>query len=542
MNENADIIKEFLVSVGFRIDESSIKKFGSQFGEIGRRVAILGMTLTAAAAAIEIFVTKMAGGMENLYWSSQRLRSSVSDIQDYALGIQNLGGTAEGARSSLENLARMIRTNPGTGALVGALGVNPNQGSVGMMEQLGQRFRRMPYFIANMYASRLGIDEQTLWAMTHARGSVSGSGGNGSSSIYGEIYKSAGINADKAAKASKDFMQQVRYLEAEFTVLGQTLAYHLLPVAKDLVEWGQKFITTINEQLADGGKLSEMFKDMKPIIKDIGVVADSMMKIAGIFGSLLSTMPKEAVEYGLLGFILFGKKAAGILAIVGGLVSFANIVDRWIGDEDKPNEGKVSEAGTSWKYGINRWLKDHGLGYLNTNEFNASYGAYQARSSTGEQIKDTHLNQDALLSLVRKLEGSGDNAVSPAGAIGRYQIMPNTALQYGFDPSKLKDPAYNEMVARSILGKLSRDFGSNLRDILIAYNAGPGRVDAFRKTGWLPDETQKYLAHATKEVSLHQTNTYHITGGNAKETSGLVMDKQNESSGLLVRNLKGAVQ
>jgi hypothetical protein len=125
-----------------------------------------------------------------------------------------------------------------------------------------------------------------------------------------------------------------------------------------------------------------------------------------------------------------------------------------------------------------------------------------------------------LLPKVRALEGSKDDAISPAGAIGRYQIMPGTARQYGFDPTKLTDPSYNETAARTILTDLYRRFRGDEDAILTAYNAGPGRaaklltagpgtrleaeqgkhgweyarVDADRSEAGLPLETQEYLA------------------------------------------------
>ena len=61
--------------------------------------------------------------------------------------------------------------------------------------------------------------------------------------------------------------------------------------------------------------------------------------------------------------------------------------------------------------------------------------------------------------LIRKLESSGDRAVSPKGAIGRYQIMPGTAHQYmgaGYDTSKLFDPAENERHHRCSDEKIPR--------------------------------------------------------------------------------------
>lgn len=124
------------------------------------------------------------------------------------------------------------------------------------------------------------------------------------------------------------------------------------------------------------------------------------------------------------------------------------------------------------------------------------------------EVADLHrgahiaVNVDAMLPLVRQLEGSGDAAISPAGAIGRFQIMPGTARQYGFDVAKLTDPAYNEKAARAILTDLHNRYHGNVDDILVAYNAGPGRANTWiahgRRTADLPRETQNYLAHSDK--------------------------------------------
>ncbi len=104
-----------------------------------------------------------------------------------------------------------------------------------------------------------------------------------------------------------------------------------------------------------------------------------------------------------------------------------------------------------------------------------------------------------VLSLFRRLENSGDSAVSSKGAIGRYQILPATAREYGFDPSKLKDPVYNTMVARAILSDLSRRYNGNLNDIAVAYQSGPGAANRFiasgRNASVLGPQGQAYLAH-----------------------------------------------
>jgi hypothetical protein len=128
----------------------------------------------------------------------------------------------------------------------------------------------------------------------------------------------------------------------------------------------------------------------------------------------------------------------------------------------------------------------------------------QIRAVTGLKFDDAATPGDpastGLLALIRKLENSGDNAVSTAGAIGRYQIMPNTARQYGFDPAKLTDPKYNETAAQAVLRDLQKKYGNDTDAILTGYNAGPGRANQFlaagRNPAVLPLETQKYLAHS----------------------------------------------
>lgn len=134
---------------------------------------------------------------------------------------------------------------------------------------------------------------------------------------------------------------------------------------------------------------------------------------------------------------------------------------------------------------------------VNAHALQDEHDQHMSELATGGNV-DAHVQQ--LLPMIRGLERSKDDAISPKGAIGRYQIMPGTARQFGFDPEKLMDPAYNEKVARVVLGDLSRRFHGDTEAVLAAYNAGPGRAMKFirdgRDTTQLPTETQKYLTRA----------------------------------------------
>ena len=103
-----------------------------------------------------------------------------------------------------------------------------------------------------------------------------------------------------------------------------------------------------------------------------------------------------------------------------------------------------------------------------------------------------------VLSDVYGLERSGETAVSPKGAVGRGQVMPETARTLGFDPSRLGEPEYNAKVTQAVLDDLQKKFPNDREAQAVGYNAGPGRANEWIKAGRndavLPKETQAYLA------------------------------------------------
>lgn len=96
--------------------------------------------------------------------------------------------------------------------------------------------------------------------------------------------------------------------------------------------------------------------------------------------------------------------------------------------------------------------------------------------------------EDLFLRLVQQESGWRAGAVSPKGAIGLAQLMPDTARLLGVDP---RDPSQNlEGGARYLRAQFER-FGTwNLA--LAAYNAGP---EAVVRYGGIPPyaETQGYV-------------------------------------------------
>jgi soluble lytic murein transglycosylase-like protein len=81
------------------------------------------------------------------------------------------------------------------------------------------------------------------------------------------------------------------------------------------------------------------------------------------------------------------------------------------------------------------------------------------------------------------------DAVSPKGAIGLMQLMPETAQLLGADPH---DPAQNVDAGVRYLRDLLNKYDGGLWRALAAYNAGPAAVDKYH---WVPPyrETIDYV-------------------------------------------------
>lgn len=87
------------------------------------------------------------------------------------------------------------------------------------------------------------------------------------------------------------------------------------------------------------------------------------------------------------------------------------------------------------------------------------------------------------------------SAVSPAGAQGIAQFMPDTAKLRGLTDAF--NPAEALFASAAYLSDLSRSYG-NLGLAAVAYNGGEARADRFvARDGGLPDETRDYVAAIT---------------------------------------------
>ena len=113
MAANSEVIKSFLVSLGFKKDESALKQFVANIEAATKTVLALGVAVEAAAVSVAIGVTRFANNLEQLYFASQRVGASALNLKALDRAAQDFGASAGEALQSVEGLARYLRNNPG---------------------------------------------------------------------------------------------------------------------------------------------------------------------------------------------------------------------------------------------------------------------------------------------------------------------------------------------------------------------------------------------------------------------------------------------
>jgi soluble lytic murein transglycosylase-like protein len=126
------------------------------------------------------------------------------------------------------------------------------------------------------------------------------------------------------------------------------------------------------------------------------------------------------------------------------------------------------------------------------------------------------LDPDLVNSVIRAESGFNPRAVSPKGALGLMQLMPQTALELGV-PNAF-DPQANVEGGTRYLRELLERYNFDLIKALAAYNAGSRRVEQYR--GVPPYfETRAYVARIIRDFNRKKLSEQANTQANIQKAN-----------------------
>lgn len=288
MSGSSETIREFLVALGFKINDA--QKFEAAINRATKVVEQLGTATEAVAAAVTAAVTTISDKFENLYYASQRVRSTVGNIRAFDYAVSQLGGTAAGARASLEGFGDFLRTSPGGEGLLRGLGIQTRdaQGNLrqttDLLAEFGQKAKQLPYYTARAYASTLGIDPRTLDALM--RGTA------GFQKHYLDLIRQSGVDQDKAAEASARWEQRWKDLRAQLELFTEKLVLRLQGPMGALISWFKNadkathgLSTTL---IALGALIAPLLLVLDPVVVAVLALAGGLAALAADYQNFKS--------------------------------------------------------------------------------------------------------------------------------------------------------------------------------------------------------------------------------------------------------------
>ncbi len=231
----SNILKEFLVRIAFKTDETQRRNFVEGILSLGKNFTELAKTGLAAGTALTASTTVMAKQMESLYFASQRTGGSIAELKEFSFAASQIGVSAEAAQASIEGLAAARRTNPGLDGLLGSMGINPREtDNAKVMVELLTKLHSMPYFVGAQMAGMFGIDEGTFNMLEKGLPQM-----QAFIKARADMFKEAGIDPEEMARRSHAFSDNSRLLEGRVGFLADVISYRLMPAGDQVIKWLQ---------------------------------------------------------------------------------------------------------------------------------------------------------------------------------------------------------------------------------------------------------------------------------------------------------------
>lgn len=229
MSASQQILREYLFSLGFKVDKKSEQDFTWSIikGELATK-GLLGAMQAAAKAAYEL-TAGFAKAMEELYYSSRKADTTMDRLQGIEFGARSIGMQAGQVTSALQSMAMQLRTNPGLMGLLKTFGVEVKGRTMDKVaEDLLTAISKRPFYIGSQYANLFGFSEDQYFMLTQSLPKL-----KQMEELRKSISDEMGFSADAAAKESIAFDDSLRRLEARLGVLKDVIANWLLgPITK----------------------------------------------------------------------------------------------------------------------------------------------------------------------------------------------------------------------------------------------------------------------------------------------------------------------
>lgn len=304
----ADKLREYLIALGFNVDEKSYKKFKKAVATTSKEVAGLGSIAVSTATAIAVSVEHIAREYEGLFYLSQRTKENVNNLKAYSFGMKQIGIDTAQSTAAIESFTAAQRLNPGIKGFVGLAGgsgATPIEQLTNFVEHQKKLYGEAGYYVAAMNAELAGIPEATFLQIWNNLPKL-----KAAQAEADRLRKAAGLHTDELTEKSVKFANSWDHLMGVLD-LGKDR------IALDLMEPTRKSIELVDELAQAFNRADVSSKGWLGSITGIGIALGGATASIAVIARLLGYRGLVSGAAGLLGRGAMGLATGTAGAVLG---------------------------------------------------------------------------------------------------------------------------------------------------------------------------------------------------------------------------------
>ena len=268
MAGSAEILQEYLVSLGFKTDAISFKKFDDNLGAIGKRVLTVGGAVAGVVASMEAASASFAFSMRDMYFQSQLSGTTITNLKAMEYASKQFGISSNTMASSIHGVADALAHNPGLKGYIESFGVKVQGRDISdVMMDMVKATEKYPVFQGLQIMQQLGMDADTYRLLRENIDGVIKK-----KQEFMEQAKAAGVDYRQIIENEKEYANMLSALANKFQLLGDKAAIAFTPVAKFIALFAGGAVDALIKLLSGKVTLNNA-ADVSPL----GVVSNSIM-------------------------------------------------------------------------------------------------------------------------------------------------------------------------------------------------------------------------------------------------------------------------
>jgi len=500
MSGTSEVLQEYLVKLGFKVDQGDYKKFTDSLGTVGKRVLRVGLAVAGLATGMEAAAAAFAYSMRKVYFDSQLANSSVKNLQSLSYAGQQVGISAESMGGAIHNMAQQLRLNPGLRGVIESFGVKVEGRDVSdVMTDYVKALGSMPEFQAAQFAGMFGMDPDTYHQFRNNADAIIAK-----QKEMKDVYKSLGTDMEEAAKMGMHYANSLDNVKMHFGALENAVLSGVLPAF-------DKFT-------------AGMVHNMDVVTKWLNLpVREGFGGALGIAMGLKSASPDGSVESHLTPYARERMKSLGLLRTSAAA------------------PGTPLSATERAKLGARSAPTGAGLGAID-------YGSGSGLDAPSGLHKNERNNNPGNIEY-----GAWAIAHGATGSDGRFAIFPDLATGYGAAQALLSD--YGKKGNNTVGGIIGKWAPSTDHNDVGSYGGFVAKQMGVGVNDKLDMSNPAVISQLTRYIAQYEgmsagglaqapqiNNTFHINGNNATDIANKVAGAQSRTYADALRNGQGVVR